>query len=322
VLGFDQLSLGKIMNTSLQSDLIKSIHQTALEVASRFRQSEFDLIEIIQQADQHRVHYSLGYSSLFKYVTDGLKLSEEIAYIFINVARKAREVPALKEEIKRGAITVSKAKRICSVINASNQNRWLELAKNSSKRELEKQVAAASPRDAVRDKMDYVHESNEVKERARILSLGDGTATRVQLQVGISEKLMIELRRNQDLLSQKMKRPASLEELFQAMAQLYRERHDPVRKAERQKIKGKLPVVSSDRLASPVAGRRPLKAGTRHHLMLKHSGQCSHHDSSGQRCSQRRHLEIHHIKPLSEGGTDALDNLTLLCFGHHRGLHL
>jgi hypothetical protein len=175
-----------------------------------------------------------------------LGLSEEVTYIFISVARKAREVPALKEEIKRGAITVSKAKRISSVINATNQNRWLDLAKNSSKRELEKQVAAASPRDAVRDKMDYVHESSEVEEKARILSLGDGTATRVQLQIGISEKLMIELRRNQDLLSQKMKRPARLEDLLQAMAELYREKHDPVRKAARQKIKGRLPDISGN----------------------------------------------------------------------------
>jgi hypothetical protein len=78
------------------SDLIKSIHEKALQVARRYKQSEVELIEIIQQADQHRVHYTLGYSSLFIYVTCGLGLSEEVAYTFIKVARKAREVPALK----------------------------------------------------------------------------------------------------------------------------------------------------------------------------------------------------------------------------------
>ncbi len=93
-----------------------------------------------------------------------LKLSEEVAYIYINVARKARQIPALKEEIRKGTITVTKAKKITSVINAANQSHWLELARTASKAKLEKEVAAHSPGLAVRDKMTYVNPSLEIRE--------------------------------------------------------------------------------------------------------------------------------------------------------------
>ncbi|MGE0634667.1 MAG: HNH endonuclease signature motif containing protein, partial [Pseudobdellovibrionaceae bacterium] len=67
--------------------------------------------------------------------------------------------------------------------------------------------------------------------------------------------------------------------------------------------------------------RKPLKASMKHLVQLKYNSQCAHTDSDGNRCSQRRHLDIHHIIELSQGGGDELDNLTLLCSGHHKMIH-
>src|SRR4029077_5662736 len=38
-------------------------------------------------------------------------------------------------------------------------------------------------------------------------------------------------------------------------------------------------------------------------------------------CRSSRYLEIHHIVPQARGGSHELDNLTLLCDGHHHALH-
>jgi len=92
------------------SNIVQSIHKKALEIVQRYKASEVELIDILEKADVHKVQYLLGYSSLFKYATHGLGLSQEVAYIYINVARKSKEVPALKAEIQNGSITVSKAK--------------------------------------------------------------------------------------------------------------------------------------------------------------------------------------------------------------------
>ncbi|MBI2605974.1 MAG: HNH endonuclease [Deltaproteobacteria bacterium] len=40
------------------------------------------------------------------------------------------------------------------------------------------------------------------------------------------------------------------------------------------------------------------------------------------RCEQKRWLQVHHIKPVSLGGGNTLENLTTLCSGHHRMRHV
>jgi 5-methylcytosine-specific restriction protein A len=51
------------------------------------------------------------------------------------------------------------------------------------------------------------------------------------------------------------------------------------------------------------------------HLLQQHGGAiCAH-------CQQPHHrdnLEVDHIKPLADGGTDSLDNLQILCTDCHR----
>ena len=38
-------------------------------------------------------------------------------------------------------------------------------------------------------------------------------------------------------------------------------------------------------------------------------------------CSKTDYLEMHHIIPKAEGGTDDYDNLILLCPAHHQEMH-
>ena len=78
----------------------EEIHSQAVAVSQRYRKNESELIEIIQKVEEHRVFLKYGYSSLFIYVTGELKLSESVAYNLIAVARKAREVPELKNKIQ------------------------------------------------------------------------------------------------------------------------------------------------------------------------------------------------------------------------------
>ncbi len=50
--------------------------------------------------------------------------------------------------------------------------------------------------------------------------------------------------------------------------------------------------------------------------------QCTYQDPRTQlRCDKERFLHIHHKLPVAMGGTNALENLTLLCSSHHRLEH-
>src|SRR5688572_10094609 len=97
-----------------------TIHERALECAGNFKRAESALIDIIQEIDSLKSFREKGFTSTFEYCVKFLKLSESNTYNFITVARKSVEVPELKAAIEKDLISVSKAKKIASVITESN----------------------------------------------------------------------------------------------------------------------------------------------------------------------------------------------------------
>lgn len=314
------------------------LHQKALEAVKSYSIAEAQLLTILQEIDLSRAYRDLGHTSLFTYAVQGLKLSESTAYNFIAVARKAREVPALMIEISKGTLSISKARKITPVLTRDNQAEWIANAQSLSQKSLEKEVARVAPREATRKRATYISE------------------TQLKLTLGISEKLHLKLKRVVDLESQRTRQAIKLEGALEAMAELYLERNDPLEKAKRsqtldakraqtQEAKGlqppdttptKLPVVRQAKLTKPGLGARsepttrpvpsnstraPLPATVRHAVNLRDQRQCSHIDKQGTRCTETRWLDLHHIKPLYQGGGNEADNLTTVCFAHHRMAH-
>ncbi len=68
--------------------------------------------------------------------------------------------------------------------------------------------------------------------------------------------------------------------------------------------------------------RLTLPQKRKHEVFLRDGGRCRWQDENGQRCCKSRWIEIHHIKPLSQGGNDDLENLLSLCSAHHKISHL
>jgi hypothetical protein len=337
---------------SVAISLANQIHIRALEVSARFKRSQFELVEVIQKLDEHRVFLKLGHSSLFRYVTRVLGLCEGTAYDLINVARKARQVPALKSNLEAGKLTLSKARRVSSVLTAENQEEWLARACALSSRALEREIARVRPQAATPERATYVS--------------GD----RVRLELGLSERAMLELRRVQDLLCQSRRRAVSLEEAIGAMTSEYIKRHDPVAKARRHQVKkgalgtGRvepLSAVSSGEVrgglgtgqvgsetappeslvelgtggvseakvsTTPALGTRqayertPIPAAILHAVNLRDQRRCAQVQEDGTRCGEARWVDIHHKILVSQGGTHALDNLITLCSAHHKFRHL
>ena len=214
----------------------KELDVKAKTIASRYHACEKELLKIIVLVDQKKAFYHWGYNSLFAYVTKGLGLSPSVAYNFIAVTRKSHEVPELKTQVLSGKISIHKARKITPVVNRDNQKIWLERAKTQTQRQLEKEVSLAQPKTAVQEKSNYVCEKREVREHVKVLQ----KVPRIQLQLGVGEKAMIQLRRAQDLESQKCKSNRSLEETLTALLECYLKKNDPVEKAKRQKMRGKL----------------------------------------------------------------------------------
>jgi len=322
-----------------------SIHMRALAVVSRYKTAEAELVDILQQVEEHRVFVKRGHSSLFAYAVTELGLSENVVYSLIAVARKSRAVPELKEQMKAGALSLTNAKRIVSVLKVENtpeQNQeWIQKAVELSSRKLEKEIVKENPKEATQEKAAYV------------------ARDRVELQVGLSEQEMLRLRKVQDLLCQAKKRTVSLEETIAVLTGEFLSRHDPVEKAKRHIVRKGVRVESEnltipvetlvarqvrveDRMsaapssfatrrsrsvARPVErtrenSREYIPASLRHQVNLRDNRKCAHKNPDGSHCGQSRWLEIHHIQPVSEGGKNTLENLITLCSNHHQFAHL
>ncbi|MGE3682447.1 MAG: HNH endonuclease [Bdellovibrionales bacterium] len=67
--------------------------------------------------------------------------------------------------------------------------------------------------------------------------------------------------------------------------------------------------------------RVPLTAAQRHAVFARDGGRCTHMDQQGRQCKEDKWLSIHHIQPVSAGGNNEPENLTLLCSHHHDLVH-
>src|SRR5277367_2637628 len=285
---------------------LEKIHQSALLAAHEFKQAEMKLLDALLDVEKSSVHLRLGFSSLFNYAVQSLRLSEAVAYNAIAVARKIREIPELKSEIAE--IGISKTRKIVSVLTKENQKEWTLKAKTLSSRALEKAVARENPKASTPELAKYVSEK------------------RLDLRLGIDEELMLKLRRAQDLASQSLGKPASLEETLKEAIAVYLKHKDPLEKARRviakkgSLEKGIVVEKQSETLNKLFTGtvrsetharndtpgptqRLPIPKAAQHEVRLRDQNQCQAQRPSGGICGERRWIDLHHLRPVSEGGS-------------------
>jgi len=336
------------------------IHKSALNKAKEYKRCESELLVILEKVDRKRIFLEMGYSSLFTYITQSLKLSESVAYNFSAVLRKSYKIPELKKEIITGGLSLSQARRLTPVLSENNSSgdnqQWILKGKTMTQRELEKDIARTRPQRDLPEKKKYIAEM------------------RIRLEFSISEELMKKLEQVQDLVSQSLGSPASLEDSLKQMTSEYLKNRDPLLKAQRalrKKMPGKsgdqqalsrkgnqidIQQDSSDRIMpemDPLKNQGPVssqvrkdlgkglgtgsrfgsKAGSRNWKEKSSSIQnrwipakvrhevILKYKGKCARCDSSRWLNFHHLKPWSQGGRHHPENLILLCKAHHQYLH-
>ncbi len=198
----------------------RELHRSAVTAVEELKTKEALLIVALQNVDTNLVYRYLGYNSLFSYCVTALKLSDYQAVTYISVARKAKKLPELQRAIQVGEVTVSKVSRVVSVMNEDNQKTWLELVTNSTKYEIEREVAKVNLRKLVPEKARFVTDSI------------------LELQLPISEENFKKLKKVQDLMSQCAGAHVGLEEVLQKLSDEYLNKKDPERRNKRRDERG------------------------------------------------------------------------------------
>jgi hypothetical protein len=281
-----------------------SMHSRALSRARDYRLAEASLLESVIEIDGSRLYEKFDLDSTFAYCMKYMKLSEAVVYNFITVARKASQLPVLKAAIESGELGISKARKITSVVNAENQVEWVQKAIDLPQSKLEREVVESAS-----------EKTSFEKDRVRLIK-----NKRAKLVVHISEAMMKDLKRAQELASKSKCGNASLEETVGAALELFLNHKDPLRKAERAQKRKKTTPPDSSR-DTHMRGRKPILAAIEHQVHLRDHGSCQAKRADGSTCRSTKFTHIHHIVEVSRGGSNDVDNLLTLCSRCHRRWH-
>jgi hypothetical protein len=297
------------LSTLSNQDLL--LHTDRL--AARERELTLEVIDHLREVLRRRAFVEAGYSSLWDYVTQGLKYSDGAAKRRIDALHALREHPELASAVSAGALNLSTVSRVQSFV------RHRKLAK-PERLELFQTMCGKSAREVERELVRIDPEAPR-PEQTRMVS-----ESQVELRFSVSVELLEKLKRLQGLCAHRLKDAGSYAELLALLAELGIRELDPGKAAKRgvssnisggtstSKLRG-----SRDSHSSPPTNRRFIPAALRRAVWQKAQGRCTHQDPATQRrCGSRFALQIEHIRPFALGGssTDAT-NLTLLCRQHN-----
>jgi hypothetical protein len=103
------------------------------------------LIAYLAEFDARRLYLAAGFSSLFAYCCEVLRLSEPAAYNRIEVARGARRFSDILRMLGQGSLSLATARLLGAELTADNQEGLLAAAAGKSKRQVEEMLARSLP---------------------------------------------------------------------------------------------------------------------------------------------------------------------------------
>ena len=125
-----------MMNSGI---VVKSLSSSDLRSATRelVRRSstlEAELLAHIGEIDERKLYLDWAFPSMFAYCVSELGFSEDAACNRINVARAARQRPAILEALRSGQVHLAGLRLLAPHLTAENQDEVLAAAAGKSKR--------------------------------------------------------------------------------------------------------------------------------------------------------------------------------------------
>ncbi len=283
-----------------------------------------ELLADLAEIDARQLYLTEGYDSMLRFCIGAYGFSEDMAYKRIQVARAARELPALFAAIAAGRINLSAARLLVPHLTCENVDELLAAASKSNAEiqvllarrtpgvELEREplLAAASAGElAVRQvgSLDLQRVTGRVAGCAAPPAASAGGAKRMELRLQVSPDAYEKLRYARELLGHAVP-SGELGEVFE------------------RAVEALIEKLEKDRLAvgSRLGTRRGhglgryVPADVRRAVHARDGGRCTYVSPSGHRCESRMRLEFDHVTPVAQGGRSTVDGIRLLCRAHNQ----
>jgi 5-methylcytosine-specific restriction endonuclease McrA len=264
------LSLAHLTDLTLHQDFIK-LAQSEREILSK-------ILLHIREVDKRKLFSALDFTSLFDYLTRGLKYSEGSAQRRISAARLSSTVPVVIELIETGDLTLAQTSLIQTQAKAESSERKEEMIaemKGKNFRESEKIVQSQI-------------QTEKLQNKRRIQFEGD-------------QELLELLEELQHLKNRKGDKITLLKEVCRQEIQRLKKVKFKTLKNPKEASAKKVP---SEKI---LKSNRHIPADVKRIVAERDQHRCV-------KCGSQRHLQFDHRRPWALGGDHSVGNIRLLCF--------
>jgi len=288
------------------------------------------------EVSRRGLYRQLGYASLQLYATQSLGFSDNRYHQFKRLADDLERLPALREAVETGALGWTKAQQVAHVATETTQAAWVEKAVTTGRRELELQVRQARKRrpNAPAAQLAFDAPAQPVADPPTTISLrADG------VQLARFEALMEKAHKlglvpvgagRLDLVL------AALESLVTVAGNEHARSTGPAAQiivqqcpaCERAAVTTSCGEkrVAPAQLAALACDARVQRPGKPNRATIKPSVRAAvlardRHRCATPGCRSVHFLEVHHVTPRGQGGSNRAENLVTLCSRCHHFVH-
>ena len=307
-----------------------ALHSHLKALANRECSATVELVGHLAELDGRQTHLGLGPGSLYTYCRDILGYSEDAAWNRAATANAVRLYPVILGWLADWSLNLTTVRILRPVLTRENHLAVLTEARRRSKKEVEVIRARLDPKPDVPSTIRKVAVPASVSLPLNVAlpQAQDSPAPpppvapppipvhrpviaplapeRYRLQFTVSKETHDKLRRAQDLLCREVP-DGDPAKIFERALDLLL--HDVEKKKLAATTKPRPPRGTKE-------GSRDIPAHVRRVVWKRDGGQCAFNGKSG-RCTERRYLEWHHVRPFGHQGPATVDNISLRCRAHN-----
>lgn len=276
-----------------------NLHLAVKNLTKEERRLTKIIIEHIAEVDRRKIFLTMGYSSLFAYLTCEIGYSEGAAQRRIDAARLLQVVPEILEKIENGKIhlgQITKMQKICRQVKRESGAR-VNL-------DLQKQILVKlENKSSAQTDLILAQEFHRPVESQTKFHVQQDESARTEMSFTKEEREL--LQKAQEILSHQAGGDLKATILKMAL--------DVVAKRASQTQKSK----SQNQKTQPTA-TAAVTPKQRAQVFLRDES-CQFIDRrTGKICGSKFFLQVDHIQPRWAGGTNHLHNLRAMCANHNR----
>jgi 5-methylcytosine-specific restriction endonuclease McrA len=311
-----------------QLDEARELDRRILETHALLSQAERDLALLLAEMADRKHFLDLGYANVGQYAEMKLQLEPRKTRGLVRIGRALPDLPLLDRALASGALCWTKARELLAVIAPGTEAEWIELACQSTSRELERVVAAHRPgeppsgegaHEAGPVRLSFSMEPVEAEQVRTLLAAVRAAAGVSRDEVGDGALLaQVATRVLDDLDSAEAPTGERFRMVIELCPQCGQTSTPEAEVSETHVRQACCDAEILDMREGPTRGHvsRTIPPATRRAVLQR-----DHHRCQVPGCTNRLWLDIHHLEYFRDGGGNAEENLLTLCCTHHQLVH-